>query len=164
MMTLTRNGDSTVISSCERYRYMLERSWSAGSRVTWVMLNPSTADGTHDDATIRKCVGFSKRWGHGGMRVVNIFAFRSTDPKAMFDAEDPVGFENDWYIDRVVAMGGQVVLAWGAHGPVKRVDRVCSVISNAGGKSPQCLGLTKNGNPRHPLMLPYSTPLREFRL
>ena len=106
-----------AFSPCGRYRWHLARTWDAdGSRVAFVALNPSTADATHDDPTIRRCIGFARRWGAGGVDVVNLYAFRATKPRDLFAADDPVGPDNDAWIDAVVARADRVVLAWGHHG------------------------------------------------
>src|SRR5262245_19133112 len=88
-----------LISPCGLYRYWLTRTWDNSlRRVCWVMLNPSTADAEQDDPTIRRCVGFARSWGAGGIIVVNLFAFRASDPKALLRAADPVGPDNDGHI------------------------------------------------------------------
>src|SRR5579859_5937119 len=92
-----------TFSACRTYRYRLWRSWEPrGSRCVFVGLNPSTADESTDDATIRKCVGFAKRWGFGAIEVVNLFAYagvRSTDPRSLLGVSDPVGPDNDGTMD-----------------------------------------------------------------
>ena len=84
-------GGGALFSECGAFRMMLWRTWSDGPQVTFVMLNPSTADATHDDPTIRRCVGFAKREGFGCLVVVNLFNFRATKPKDLFQASDPIG-------------------------------------------------------------------------
>jgi hypothetical protein len=149
------------------YRYTLGRRWGQGARrVVFVMLNPSTADANVDDPTIRKCVGFSKRWGFDALTVVNLFAFRATKPKVLFDAGYPVGPENDRYIASECATAERVVVAWGAHIQpdymhARRVVRMLRGLVRGG--ELYCLGLTDSGSPRHPLMLAYETPLIPFR-
>jgi hypothetical protein len=148
-----------TISQCGKYRYALERSWGEGKGcVVWVMLNPSTADASIDDPTIRKCIGFTRRWGHERLIVVNLFAFRATDPGDMKRASDPIGPENEWRILDAVAQADMVVVAWGAHGGW--MDRDEDVLMQL--HYPLCLGRTKDGHPKHPLMLAYSTPCVPF--
>jgi len=90
------DGRGTELSPCGIYRYTLTREWEDGRCVAWLMFNPSNADATDDDATIRKCIGFSKRWGYGRMAVVNLYGVRSRDPKTVAKTADPVGPLNIW--------------------------------------------------------------------
>jgi hypothetical protein len=124
----------------DRYRYTLVRRWSARlleePRIVWVMLNPSTADGTEDDPTLRKVVGFSKRWGYGSALVVNLAALRATDPRELRAAEDPVGIENPGWLWRALH-GSPVIAAWGdgvRHLPRGTVSQVLvELVASRGG-------------------------------
>lgn len=174
-----------VVSPNGAYRYHLWRTISSEPRrVAFVMLNPSTADAMLDDPTIRKCRGFTERWGYGRFDVVNLFAYRATKPKtletAWHNGQDIVGPHNGEWIAKVVESSSLVVFAWGASLPrvghlEKRV--IQSVIEIAGptsntigspsrsvGRPVMCLGRTDGGQPRHPLMLAYSTPLEPFEV
>lgn len=163
-MHLDTNG--AVMSACETFRYRLWRRWEPESRVLmFVMLNPSTADASHDDPTIRKCIGFAKRLGYGGIEVCNLYAYRATDPRDLKKARYPHGALNDATVlglaEITVNRGGQVIAAWGAHAQPNRaqdfrVDFACAGIPL------HHLGLTKSGQPRHPLMLPYSAQATEW--
>jgi hypothetical protein len=142
-----------VLSSDGRYRYTLYRLWDDSlPEVTWVMLNPSTADAEQDDPTIRKCVGFAQRWGCGSIRVVNLFAYRATNPRELTLADDPVGPINVPTL--AVATNGFCVAGWGA---AKTPPKPLDVIAH---KPLWCLGVTKSGDPRHPLYVSYETPLQ----
>lgn len=146
---------NAVISPCEQYRYMLERIWGRDHRlVTWVMLNPSTADAANDDQTIRKCRKFTQTWGYDGLRVVNLYAWRATDPRELWKAAYPVGPDNFYHIAMWAKSAALVVCAWGKTGP----DELRSVeVKNqlkAIGCKPHYLRLNKDGNPGHPLYLP----------
>lgn len=132
------------------YRYELRRRWAAGPQVAWVMLNPSTADADANDATIRRCVAFSRSWGYGALVVVNLFALRSTDPTALKTAVDPVGPGNDAYILAADDESEVTVAAWGAHGALFGRGREVRLAL----RDPHVLALTKSGEPRHPLYLP----------
>lgn len=162
------------ISKCGRYRYTLWRCWDdALPTAVFVMLNPSTADANEDDPTIRKCIGFARRWGCGSILVVNMFAFRTPYPKdlAAADArgEDIYGPDRDEVLQNVMAKskarGWPVICAWGS--PSKGGQALRRLVSlNARAVSLgalvremqlHCLGTAKDGNPRHPLMLPYVT-------
>ena len=139
------------LSSDRRYRYRLSRLWADGPRVTFVMLNPSTADETADDPTLRRCLGFAKAWGYGGLEVVNLYALRATDPIELWKSDDPVGPENDRYLREAGASGAPLVAAWGAHAKRARVQEVLSI---PGFDRLTCLRVTKMGYPSHPLYLP----------
>src|SRR5262245_43270667 len=137
-----------VISTCGLYRYHLSRLWDETlPRVAFIMLNPSTADALIDDATIRKCVGFAKKWGCGSLCVVNLFAYRATKPRDMMKVRDPVGPENDEYIvkicDDAAQSGGQLICAWGANGSYKnRAHDVYRLIVKEVNVAPMALRLT----------------------
>ena len=146
---------SAVFSPDRCYRYRLTRTWDETlPRATWVLLNPSTADARNDDPTIRRCVGFSRRWGHGSIEVVNLFAYRSVSPRELLQADDPIGPDNP---ETLADVGqGLLVAGWGAaHTPAKPIEALA-------GKELRCLGVTTAGHPRHPLYVPYETALRTW--
>ena len=141
-------------SPCRVWRYALWRVWAPDEPYLAVIgLNPSTADEIQDDPTIRRCIGFAKRWGFGGYFMLNAFGYRATDPKVMKAAADPVGPGNDEAIRRITGGAGQVVAAWGNHCPLDREQAVCRLIR----QSVYCLGTTRSGRPKHPLYLPNET-------
>jgi hypothetical protein len=163
--TRTEVGSSATISAGVRYRYDLTRRWAIGDDwMLFVMLNPSTADGTQDDPTIRRCIAFAKREGFGGLAVVNLYAYRATDPKVLATArpENAEGPDNRETIARWVTRARLIVAAWGAHpgtgGQALHVTWACA----DAGKTLWCLGTTKHGHPRHPLYRPADTPLVEY--
>lgn len=158
------------ISDDGLYRYTLGRRWStdldAGAAV-FVMLNPSTADASVDDPTIRRCIGFARALGCGGLHVVNLYAYRATKPADLWQVEDPVGPENDDVLRRTFKAaaneGRPVIAAWGANAKPLRVEFV-GILAKAAGVTLTALGVTKDGAPRHPLYLPASarpTPWKE---
>ena len=114
------------------------------------MLNPSTADANRDDPTIRRCIDFAQRWGYGGLLVGNLFAYRSTDPKGLLAADDPVGPENDRHLAHLAESCNIVVAAWGAVSRPDHLRRATEVREIVGHKL-YCLGMTTSGQPRHPL-------------
>jgi len=154
-----------TISACGLYRYSLTRSWGEGKRfVAWIMLNPSTADATVDDPTIRRCIAFSKAWGYDALEVVNLFALRSPNPEDLRDCQeagmDPVGPENDRMLDWTLSRADVLVAAWGAHKMARaRFDAIRWLPALHRDKRLQCLGTTKDGSPRHPLYVPGSASL-----
>lgn len=119
------------------------------------MLNPSTADAESDDPTIRKCMGFTKRWGYNEMRVVNLFAFRATNPKELEGTHGPprIGPDNNRYILSNAFWANLIVCAWGARGSLMGRDREVIDLIIGGKRSLKALGLTKKGHPRHPLYM-----------
>jgi hypothetical protein len=154
-------GAEALFDPSGRYRYRLSRRWAGGGRaIAFVMLNPSTADAERDDPTIRRCSGFARAWGFSAMTVVNLFALRATDPARLRRARDPVGRDNDEHIAAAAAACDALVLAWGAHGALGGRDR--DVLALLRGCRPACLGVTRSGQPRHPLYLPSATRRRPF--
>ena len=147
---------SAIFSPDRRYRYRLDAALSGvGGVCMFVMLNPSTADETRSDPTVTRCKRFAARWGYGALRVCNLFALRSTDPAALMESPAPVGAENDRRILEAARAADAVVCAWGNHGEImNRGRRVERALRDAGlsGRM-RHLGLTKRGNPRHPLYL-----------
>lgn len=142
---------TAVISDCGRYRYTLEREWMTGvGTCLFVMLNPSTADASEDDPTIRRCIGFAQRWGYRRLTVGNLFAYRATDPRALGNVGDPTGPDNYRWLGRLVAEADRVIAAWGATaGSAAKGGHVDWLLADA-----HCLGTTKGGHPRHPLYVP----------
>ena len=141
-----------VFSLCRTWRYSLWRRWKAkeAARMCAVIgLNPSTADETLDDPTIRRCINFARAWGYDGLYMLNAYAFRATDPKDMQAAENPVGPDNDRFIAEVTAASELVLAAWGVHCQTSRANRVCELVN----KPIFCLGKTKAGCPKHPLYI-----------
>jgi hypothetical protein len=116
------------------------------------MLNPSTADERTDDPTIRRCIGFARDWGYGGVEIVNIFALRATDPRELRLARDPIGRVNDRHVREAAERSSAVVIAWGVHGALRARGAAA-----LGLLSPRArllaLGWTRAGEPRHPLYL-----------
>lgn len=163
---------SAQVSSCRNYRYQLSRWWGPGKRVAWLMYNPSTADCFEDDATIRKCVGFSREWGFDGLEVINLFAYRSTDPAALRNITDPVGPDFAVYVAAVVNSTEQLICAWGCESELRKMRKlghnrpiILQAIRSCRPNFPlYCLGKSKSGNPYHPLMLAYSTQRVPFEV
>lgn len=151
------------ISGDGLYRYTLTRTWDdALPGVVWCMLNPSIADAADEDPTVRKCIGFAKRWGFGQISIVNLFALISTDAKRLGFALDVWGPENADALERLLTAGTQKIAAWGGSMPSKPwAGDTVRRMRNRARRQPgewSCLGKTKAGEPRHPLMLAYATP------
>jgi hypothetical protein len=147
---------TAVFSHCGTWRYMLRREvFQSGPSLTvvFVCLNPSTADEANDDPTVRRCVGFARRWGYRRLVISNLFALRSTDPAALYEHEDPIGPENDHWIEHAARSADLVIAAWGNHGTLRGRGRAVSELLYAR-HNVRLLGVTGRGEPRHPLYLP----------
>ncbi|SIT38591.1 conserved hypothetical protein [Paraburkholderia piptadeniae] len=144
-----------ILSDCYTYRYLLTRPAESmhpmKSTALFVMLNPSTADGTLDDPTIRRCRGFAKLWDCNGLAVVNLYALRSADPAALWSHPDPVGPDNDDYLWNFARECGDVVCAWGSRAKPDRAVRVACILTDAGARL-RCLCMTKDGAPTSPAL------------
>ncbi|MBX3059497.1 MAG: DUF1643 domain-containing protein [Anaerolineae bacterium] len=139
---------TAVISSCQQYRYELRRVWDeAEALVLFVCLNPSVADGELDDHTSRVCIQYARRWGYGGLIIGNLFAYRSTNPAALYQVADPVGPENDAWLRKLQKEAALTVCAWGARGAYQNRDETVLTFL----RSPHCLVKLKDGRPGHPL-------------
>jgi hypothetical protein len=155
-----QKGDAASVaeySDCELYRYTLTRVWDeGGARALFVMLNPSTATEVQNDPTVERCERRARALGFGAFRVLNIFAFRATDPRDMRAATDPVGPGNDAAILDSLPWADRVICAWGTHGAhLNRGTEVERLLRGAGAELFH-LGLSKDGHPKHPLYIGYA--------
>ncbi len=146
----------TAMFSADRaYRYVLTRRWGDGPVMTFIGLNPSTADADTDDPTVRRLVGFARREDCGSVCVVNLFALRATDPRALRASPDPVGPGNDAFL-RERTQAAYVVAAWGAHGALDgRAAEVRALLADV---PLLCFARTASGEPRHPLYVRSDAP------
>ena len=140
--------------------------------MVFVMLNPSIADDQQDDPTVRKCMGFAAANGCNSIVIANLFAFVSPYPAALLEVDDPIGIQADDYLSRAVQITqsdqADLVAAWGSQPRLRdalrpRVDlfeQICRTFS----VTPLCLGVNRDGSPRHPARLGYDTPLEPWRL
>lgn len=146
------------------HRYALSREWSGGTGLcAFIGLNPSTADACNDDPTIRRCVGFAHDWGYAGIRVVNLFSLRTKSPAMLKLADYPHcigGARNEQTIRECVDACRIVVVAWGVHGGYR--NRAAEVLEALSGTEIYHLGLTTQGQPRHPLYMPRSAKARRL--
>ena len=151
--TANRISSGATFGPRRRYRYRLWRTWNSDeARVLFVLLNPSTADERVNDPTIRRCIGFAQTWGYGGVEIVNIFAYRSTDPAALREISDPIGPRNDYHIKAARRRSARCIAAWGNHGAhLERGARVLRALGRLG--EVECLCETKTGQPGHPLYI-----------
>lgn len=158
-----------VISECGNYRYRLDRpcqrneSWTTAI----IMVNPSTADATENDATIRKVLGFAREKAWGSIVVGNLFAYRTKDVRELGQVDDPIGPENDRYLTHIFAECDQAIMAWGplAKQPRHHRNRYLNVMNLAriSAIPTFCIAPTvSGGQPRHPLMPPYSSAIEKW--
>jgi len=140
-----------TLSEDRRYRYRLARQWDKDKpKVLFIGLNPSTADEIEDDATIRRCIGFAKRWGFGAILVGNLFGIRSKSPATIYGAKDPVGPQNDEALLNMAQEASLIVAAWGNNGVYRnRSAEIRKLFPQM-----MCLGINKTGEPKHPLYVP----------
>jgi hypothetical protein len=137
------------------YRYSLEITWNPELKPQmFVGLNPSTADEEKDDATVRRCIDFAQAWGAGGLVMTNAFAFRATDPKVMMKHYEPIGRENTLAYLSSVAMRclNRPIACWGTMANFQPAIRRGDYLKRFMGKL-DCLQVTKDGHPSHPLYL-----------
>lgn len=157
----------TIFSEDRAYRYTLWRDWCcdqltgcsddlphAGQYANFICLNPSTADETKDDPTIRRCIAFAKAWGYGAFCMTNLFSYRTKDPKVMKRIVEPVGAHNDRYIVASAQGAGIVVAAWGCDGGHRLQNAAVRRHLAGAGVRLHYLRITKAGHPEHPLYLP----------
>lgn len=143
-----------IIDETRKYRYQLWRIWDESKPLAvFIMLNPSMADENEDDPTIRRCMNYARSWGFGGIKVVNLFAYRATNPKELAKVADPVGPENHLNIISAISKcTGIVVAAWGANASrIVQDNKIIDLLKFRG--HIYCLDLTKDGHPKHPLYL-----------
>jgi hypothetical protein len=141
-------------SPCRKFRYTLWRIWGKQPPLMFCCLNPSTADEVNNDPTVERCERRARMWGYGGLLVTNIFALRSTDPKALYECDDPIGPENDAAIPACAKQAGMVICAWGSHGQyLGRGNQVRTMLESEG-IALHYLKLSANtGMPGHPLYI-----------
>jgi len=156
---------TAIISPCGHYRYLLTRHWDADLPViAFVGLNPSTADARQDDNTIRRCIAFARAWGYGSLQMINLFAYRATDPEQMMRQDNPIGPDNMKYVHRIVETADMVVAAWGVHGHLTAQEMSFMSLANKANRVIHCMGYTKHGAPKHPCRLPNGLMLEPFSL
>lgn len=153
-----------IISACGKYRYALSRVWDSSKPLAlWIMLNPSTADAELDDPTIRRCIGFSQYWGFGGMLVGNLYAYRSTDKRALYKVADPVGPENVATVQLLRSLAIKTFVAFGADkGPGSPIYQELAQYADPRNYTKVkseifCLGHNRDDSPKHPLYVDRKT-------
>ncbi len=154
-MKLSTIKRSAKLSDCGHYRYTLRRAWhlnraDKSTTITFIGLNPSTADASIDDPTLRRCMSFSDKWGYKTLYMVNLFGYRATDPKKLYTCIDPVGIDNDKYIKAAIRKSSMVIACWGEHGNLLSRDKA---VNTRYSEKLHSLRINKSGQPAHPLYL-----------
>jgi hypothetical protein len=152
-----------VLSQCRTYRYRYVRVWDSHKpRLGVVGHSWSTTNALRSDATVRRCVGFARAWGYGGVDIGNLFGLQAADSWRLGSVADPIGPDNDAHLTAMCADNDLIVLAWGARACPDRARRVAQMLwhcSEDCGGSLAVLGWTERGQPRHPLYVPrHKTP------
>ena len=161
---------SAELSPDRKYRRRLDRWWAEGPRVAWLMCNPSLADEVRDDPTVRKCVGFTMRWGFPGLTIINPFDLVCTNPADLVLSQYPATLQNGIAIGKVARAARLLVVAWGCEDTIRKMAKrgldplmTLMYIHSINLALPiRCFGLTSAGTPRHPSRLPDSTLLEPF--
>ncbi len=150
-----------ILSRDRSYRYVLWREWdTTKGTCVFIGLNPSTANETEDDPTLRRCVNFAKDWGFGRCVMLNLFAYRATNPDELKNQDKPVGYKNNHHLKVQSAGGDMVVVAWGNHGSLLNRDKkVLKLLKDIPIK---CFQVTVKGQPAHPLYQSKNTQLTDF--
>lgn len=152
------------ISECQKYRYSLTRVWDESKpSILFVGLNPSTADADKDDPTIKKLIAYTKAWGYGGFEIVNLFAYRSSDPKNLYNKQAiAIGPGNTTYLKQAASSHVKTICMWGNQ--AKEISETVTAIWTQyfRGKGAYCFKINRDGSPAHPLYLPGSCKLIKF--
>ncbi len=153
-----------IFDTTNTYRYTLWRVWYPDHpRLTFIMLNPSTADAQRNDPTISRCITFAQHWGFGALEVVNLFAYKATYPRDLLKVANPIGEENDRFLLQALSRSSRIVAAWGTKGTLLGRDKqIIQLLARR--QNVHCLGATKDGHPRHPLYVKGDTGLLPFVL
>lgn len=174
MNTASLSQQNRCVFDGPNYRYVLAAKypWSTETRkgkIAWIMLNPSTANEQKLDPTLTRCFRWMAAWGFEEMVILNLFAYRTSNPKIMFAAgKNAIGDSNNFHIAKEIADAAKIVCAWGANVAPDH-PRVLTVLDLLRGRELYCLGMTKNGSPIHPLArgkarVPDNVQLQRFNL
>lgn len=127
-------------------RYALWRIWDKSLPVVaFIGLNPSLANHTDNDPTIRRVIGFAKDWGYGGVYMLNLYTFVTPYPESLVESDA-------WEESRQVIIScssrcEKIIAAWGNYkGATDRGNEIKKLIPNL-----YALQINKNGSPKHPL-------------
>ena len=148
-----------IFSDDGKYRYALWRVWSNNRPPLLIIgLNPSKAGYLNDDPTITRGIVRADRTDFGGLLMANLYGYVSTNPGVLLEDGDFVGELNDYFLKRMISMSSRQLCGWGSFKPVsRRAPLVLAMI-----KEPFCLGVNKDGQPKHPLYISYDIPMKKY--
>ncbi len=148
---------AAFFSRDKKYRYLLKRIWnSSQSKLLFIMLNPSDADFIKDDPTIRRLISFSKKWGYGGFSVCNLYSYITSSPSVLYRSSNILGHKNKSFVKKQIKNSDRIVYAWG--NTETEPDWLKKLV-----KTSYCIGINKNGTPKHPLYLNSNAQLSIFK-
>ncbi|MGV8094492.1 MAG: DUF1643 domain-containing protein [Mangrovibacterium sp.] len=141
-----------IFSDDRKYRFALWRKWDQNKPlVMFIGLNPSTANETDPDPTIRRVTNFAKSWGYGGFYMMNLFAYVTPYPQELIISDEHIQ-RNDHMLEHIAAQCKKIIFAWGSFKEAK--DRAKGVSEKFNGYA---LKINKDGSPMHPLYVPANT-------
>ena len=157
-----------IFSSDRVYRYVLRCQCATAApkprrRIAWIGLNPSTADEFTLDQTLAAVCRYSRDWGFSEVVMLNLFAFRTTQPRELKRAADPIGPDNDPHLLTEVCAADRVIACWGDHGRFRERDQHVVDLLVAKAAAFECLLKNKSGAPHHPLYLKLGIRPKPFR-
>ncbi|MAM05239.1 MAG: hypothetical protein CMD06_04690 [Flavobacteriales bacterium] len=146
-----------LFSKDQKYRYLLERTWNnSKKKLLFIMLNPSSADSKKDDPTIRRLISFSKKWGYGGFKVCNLYSYVTSSPSTLYSSSNILGYKNKSYIKKQIKNSDCIVYAWGnTEAEPHWLKKIV--------KTSYCIGINKNGTPKHPLYINSNAKLLNYK-
>ena len=158
-----------MFSQCGSYRWILKRELLSGKKtVVFVGLNPSKANASNNDRTLIRIINFCSRWNYKNIYIINLFSLISKSPIHLSKSNDPIGGNNDLITLKALEFWWKNIncdlwLGWGDKGKLYRRDSfVLGLIKNLSNlelnennysRRILTLGISKKGNPRHPLYM-----------
>ncbi len=165
-----------LFSRCRFYRWILKRELSSGKKsLVFIGLNPSKANSFNNDRTLVRIINFCSRWNYNNIYIINLFGLISKSPSQLSKSNDPIGGNNDLITLLTLQfwlknINCDLWLGWGDKGHLNGRDReVLKIIKKLStfnsyeknySRRILSLGLSKKGNPRHPLYMPNESLLR----
>jgi len=151
-----------IFSKDKAYRYLLERELDGKKHICFIMLNPSIANEKIDDPTIRRVIDFGIKFNAKKIWIVNLFAFVTSDPSYLLNTNDPIGKNNDKYIEKYSRLADIIILGWGNKGKFLGRDKEVLKKLKKFKHKVFALKILKNGSPSHPLYLKKTSELIKY--